>query len=390
MTSVFLPWIYENIDKLDMTIISKHPEAVPYLKENPNKIDWDSFSENPAAINIIEDNLNKVNWSSLSRNSSAFYLLYQNKNKIDWNELGHNIAINTHLLYEGNIDKIKNWMPICKNRSVWIVNILDGNIDKLSKDEMNELSSNPSAIPIIEKYLHRINKYGLLKNEYVQQGIYGTIYPTAYRIFTYLNYKVMCNYCESPVFVSYLKQNRNKINRDIYLNINPYAEELIEWFLKNEECLEKIDYENEPYWWPHLSANPVAVHILENYIEYICWEKFSKLENAIYIIQNNLDKVNWNSLSLNCNALNILKLNQNKINWKNLSQNNGIYMEQTRFTKNKETEKNKYTVMQQEQDNIVTKLPIINFDELTINYDEEYIDETLKPLYEEIDTDTDY
>ena len=65
-------------------------------------------------------------------------------------------------------------------------------------------------------------------------------------------------------------------------------------------------------------------------------------------------------------------------------------MEQTRFTKNKETEKNKYTVMQQEQDNIVTKLPIINFDELTINYDEEYIDETLKPLYEEIDTDTDY
>ena len=56
----------------------------------------------------------------------------------------------------------------------------------------------------------------------------------------------------------------------------------------------------------------------------------------------------------------------------------------------KETEKNKYTVMQQEQDNIVTKLPIINFDELTINYDEEYIDETLKPLYEEIDTDTDY
>jgi hypothetical protein len=200
----------------------------------------------------------------------------------------------------------------------------------------------------------------------------------------------MSNYCESPVFVSYLKQNRNKINRDIYLNINPYAEELIEWFLKNEECLEKIDYENEPYWWPHLSANPVVVHILENYIEYICWEKFSKLENAIYIIQNNLDKVNWNSLSLNCNALNILKLNQNNINWKKLSQNNGIYVDQTRFIKNKETEKNKYTVMQQEQD-IATNLPIINFDELTINYDEEYIDETLKPLYEEInDTDTDY
>jgi len=59
MTTVFLSWIYENIDKFDMTIISKHPEAVPYLKENPNKIDWDSFSENHAAIEIIEDNLNR-------------------------------------------------------------------------------------------------------------------------------------------------------------------------------------------------------------------------------------------------------------------------------------------------------------------------------------------
>jgi len=54
-------------------------------------------------------------------------LLHQNKNKIDWNELGHNTAMNTHLLYEGNIDKINNWMPICKNRSAWIVNILDDN-----------------------------------------------------------------------------------------------------------------------------------------------------------------------------------------------------------------------------------------------------------------------
>jgi len=54
MTTVFLPWIYENIDKLDMAIVSKHPEAVPYFKENPNKIDWNSFSANPAAINMIQ------------------------------------------------------------------------------------------------------------------------------------------------------------------------------------------------------------------------------------------------------------------------------------------------------------------------------------------------
>ena len=51
--------------------------------------------------------------------------------------------------------------------------------------------------------------------------------------------------------------------------------------------MNKIDYENEPYWWPELSANPNAVDFLKNYIQFICWENFSKLENAIYIIQAN-------------------------------------------------------------------------------------------------------
>lgn len=389
MSSIFLPWIYTNIDKMDMSIISKHPEAVHYFKENLNKIVWDTFSENPAAIEIISNNLDKVNWSRLSRNKGAFQLLLQNKKNIDWDELGHNTALNTHLLYEGNEDKIKNWMPICKNRTPWIVNILDGNIDKLNKDEILELSANPSAIPIIEKYLDRINKYGLIKNEYVQQGIYGSIYPNAYHLFTYLNNKVICNYCASPIFVSYLKQNRDKINREIYLNKNPYAKELIEWYLQKEEDLKKIDYENEPYWWPKLSANPNAVDFLKNYIQFICWENFSKLENAIYIIQANLDKVDWDSLSFNCAALNILQQNQNKINWKNLSQNSGIYLDQTRFIVNRETENNKYIIMKQEHKN-ATNLPCINFVGITINHDEEYIDETLKSLYTDTDYDTDY
>jgi hypothetical protein len=61
-------------------------------------------------------------------------------------------------------------------------------------------------------------------------------------------------------------------------------------------------------------------------------------------------------------------------------------VDQTRFINNKETERNKYKLMQQEQ-TAATDLPIINFEELTINYDEEYIDETLKPLYEEVDSD---
>ena len=378
MTSVFLPWVYENIDKLDMSIISRHPEAILYLKENPDKIDWDAFSENsdPNAIELIVNNINKVNWKNLSRNKGAYKLLLCNKQNIDWNELGHNTAPNIHLLYEGNIDKIKNWIPICKNRTPWIINILDDNIDKLNKDEILELSSNPTAIPLIEKYLDRINKYGLTKNEYVQLGIYGNIYPNAYNIFKYLNNKVICNYCASPIFVSYLKQNRNKINRNIYLNKNPYAVELIEWYLNQEECKSAhVDLHSSwsmeipQYWWSELSANPVAFDIIKNY----------------------MDNVNWDALSLNYKAINILQNNQTKINWKNLSQNSGIYLNQTRFIMEREIEKNKYTTMKQEQEKII-EVPYIDFLGLTINYDEDenYIDEELKPLYEENISDSDY
>jgi hypothetical protein len=364
MTSVFLHWVYKNIDKLDMSIISRQPEAILYLKENPDKIDWDAFSENsdPDAIELIENNLNKVNWKNLSRNKGAYKLLLCNKQNIDWNELGHNTAPNIHLLYEGNIHKIKNWIPICKNRTPWIIKILDNNIDKLNKDEILELSSNSTAIPLIEKYLDRINKYGLTKNEYVQLGIYGNIYPSAYNIFKYLNNKINCYYCASPIFVSYLKQNRDKINRNIYLNKNPYAIELIEWYLKS-------DVEISQYWWSELSANPVAFNVIKNY----------------------MDNVNWDALSLNYKAMNILQNNQTKINWKNLSQNSGIYLNQTRFIVEREIEKNKYTIMKQEQEKII-EVPYIDFVGLTINYneDENYIDNELKPLYEENISDADY
>lgn len=45
--------------------------------------------------------------------------------------------------------------------------------------------------------------------------------------------------------------------------------------------------------------------------------------------------------------------------------------------------------MKQEHNN-ATNLPSINFVGITINYDEEYIDESLKPLYVDTDYDTEY
>jgi hypothetical protein len=371
MTSVFLDWI--DISKLDMNIISGHPEAVPFFEKNTHLICWDVFSENPAGIHLLKANMNKINWKYFSKNCAGFELLMSNKNKIDWDMLGYNTGENTYLLYENNIDKIKDWMPICKNNSLWINKVLDGNIEKLNKSEIRELSSNPSAIYIIKKYLHVMIKYGLVMNPYIQNGIYG---GDSQSLFSYIDNRVPYNYCALSIFVAYLHNNRDKIDKYICMNRNLYAKELIEKYLETEN-MEKIDYPDEPYWLPQLSANPIAVHSMKKYIKYIYWPNFSSLEEAIDIISENLDKVDWNALSTNRMAMNILKVNKNKINWKNMSHNFGIYIDQTRINNENKNKKNKNDFDFEQQKKYVDQIiTLINFEKITI-YDEEDIG----PLY---------
>jgi hypothetical protein len=369
--SVFLNWI--DINKLDMRIISGHPEAVPFFEANPHLICWDEFSANSAAITFLTANLDKVNWVYLSRNSAGFQLLLANKDKIDWDALGYNMAENTYLLYEDNIDKITNWMPICKNESAWINKVLDGNIEKLNNIEIIELSSNPAAIPVIEKYLHLMIKYGLVMNPYVQDGIYD-----ANTLFAYIGNRIPINYCSYAGFVTFLRHNRDKIDKYICMNTNPYAEELIEQYLEKED-MDKIDYPNEPYWLPLLSANPAAVQCMKKYIKYIYWSNFSGLEEAIDIIRENIDMVDWNALSGNRLAMNILEMNQNKINWENMSHNIGIYIDQTRANSENKNKKNKFECKCQQQEQLYNKgtiMPIVDFEKITIHYEE-----NLGPLY---------
>ncbi len=362
MLNVFLPWINDNIDKLNMSIISTHTEAIPFLENNPSYICWDSFSTNSGAMHLINVNLNKINWSMLSRNSSAYTLLENNKNKIDWNELGYNTSPNTYLLYKNNTDKITNWRPICQNKSSWINNILDNNIEKLNKNEIKALSSNPCAIPIIKKYIHLMDKISLLDNPFIQQGIYGN--PDAYELFQYLDNKVANNYCASSVFVPYLYNNRDKIDRNIFYNCQ--APELIEWYYQKNKDLDS-------YWWNIISKNSAAINII----------------NA------NLDKIDWKMLSLNSAAVNILELYQNNIDWNNLSQNPGIYAQHALSSRSLAFERTDGSTAR-EHSSLETNVqsfnyaPIINFDKLTIDYDEDYIDEDLKPLYAETNSDSDY
>jgi hypothetical protein len=359
--SVFLDWI--DVNKLDMRIISGHPEAVPFLESNPHLIYWKYFS----------------------MNSSAIPLLLANRNKIDFDTLGYNRAENTYLLYEGNIDKITNWMPICKNESPWINKVLDGNIEKLSNAEIIALSSNPAAIPTIEKYLHRMVKYGLVMNPRVQEGIYD-----ANLLFKYVDNRVPDNYCSYSSFTTFLKYNRDKINK--YICMNKDAEELIEHYLEKED-LSKIDYPDEPYWFPILSSNPAAIKFMRKNAKYIYWPNFSGMEEAIDIIQENLDLVDWDALSGNRLAMDILKMNQKNINWEKMSDNIGIYIDQSRITNEKINKKNinEYKRQQWEQlyiENAV--MPVIDFEKITIHYEEDLGPLFSSELSDESDESDDY
>ena len=49
--------------------------------------------------------------------------------------------------------------------------------------------------------------------------------------------------------------------------------------------------------WEHLSANPNAIHILEQNLDKIDWFYLSENPNAIHILEQNLEKVDWTMLS---------------------------------------------------------------------------------------------
>ena len=91
--------------------------------------------------------------------------------------------------------------------------MLESRIAELFPDEKNEIIET-FHLPLIEKYLDRINKYGLTKNEYVQLGIYGNIYPNAYNIFKYffsLITKLYANYLFYNTIVKNVDFNEIKL-----------------------------------------------------------------------------------------------------------------------------------------------------------------------------------
>ena len=79
-----------------------------------------------------------------------------------------------------------------------------------------------------------------------------------------------------------------------------------------------------------LSANPNAIHILEQNLDEINWQNLSSNPNAITILEQNLDKLDefaLYNLSANPNAIPILEKHPELIFWSYLSKNpNAIHL----------------------------------------------------------------
>jgi ribosomal protein L24E len=148
------------------------------------------------------------------------------------------------------------------------------NIIKITPNIYSYLSTNSSAIHILEKNIDKIN---------------------------------WINLSEKSTAIDLLEKNPDKINWDM-LSSNPTAIKLLE---KNPN---KIN-------WTILSSNPSAIKLLEKNIDKINWDMLSENSAAIHLLESNPDKINWKNLSSNTSAIHLLESNPDKINWTTLSLN---------------------------------------------------------------------
>jgi hypothetical protein len=130
-----IPLLEANLDKLYWNGLSYNPNAIHLLEANPEKIDWEMLSSNPNAISLLEANPEKIN----------LWFLYENPNAI------HLIEPKMEAILEAKPDEI-----------IECINL--GNWRKISQINWHGLSSNPSAIHILESNPDKIDWKYLSKN----------------------------------------------------------------------------------------------------------------------------------------------------------------------------------------------------------------------------------
>ncbi len=182
-----------NPDRINFKELSKNRNdyAMEILSKHPDKIYYEYLSSNPNAISILKNNMDKIDFRNLSMNENALDLIMENQDKINWYLFCTNENENIIHFLNNNPDKI-NFDALLTNKNAW--NIILENESKINftglarntntlavkyiEDKLTEhyenvknmyvfklcLSSNPSAIYLLEKYPELIDWHSLSSN----------------------------------------------------------------------------------------------------------------------------------------------------------------------------------------------------------------------------------
>jgi hypothetical protein len=192
---------------------------------------------------------------------------------------------------------------------------LKKNIKKLPSDK---LSRNLHAIPLLEKYPHKIDWCELLGNEnavhlFKNKDI-GEILKKSQNIVEHIRL-FFENKNASELIETYVTKH---IEKGIINHISTYSLDELSY---NPNMVSFLEKHPELIRWTLLSGNPNAVHFLEKNLDKVSWLFLSSNPNAIHILEQNLNKIAWGWLSDNPNAIQLLEQHLDKINWCQLCKN---------------------------------------------------------------------
>jgi hypothetical protein len=223
--------------------------------------------------------------------------------------------------------------------------ILDSRINYPRHIRWFWLSSNPSAVPLLEKHPHKIYWDMISMNPNAMHLIEKKMREQPDRIRWNICWKGLSM---NPSAIELLKKNPDRIKWD-WLSMNPNAIELLEnnldkvdWFYLSENpgAISILEKNMDKIYWPGFNQNPSAVPFLKKNPDKIIWYWFSINPNpdAIPLLEKNLDKIHkiseevesnrfsdWVLLSKNPGAISILEKHPQKIFWYYFSMNPGIF-----------------------------------------------------------------
>ena len=275
----------ENDDDFDLVI------DIDKIDDHQANLFWRNLSANENAMEIIKKYKNFINWNSLSSNKNAIHILEQNQKKIVWVHLMKNEGA-TNLLtkffdeYEHDDDDLIN---LASNKSKFAMDFIENMIINNSDDDNNNLirnikdniSKNESvhAINLMKKYPKLIDWMMISSNKSAMEIIEPNLKKISFH-----------ELCKNENAISIIKtKSKNQI---YWKNLS-----------KNKNAMDLLIKYPDEINWKYFSKNENAVDFLKNSPNDIDWSYLSKNKStdAIDLLKQNQINIDWVNLAKNKN-----------------------------------------------------------------------------------------